>query len=368
MSILVLSSKTGGGHEMRANALLHFGDLLSTKTYIYRPLENGSSFYNFGTNLYNFIQKTYPGAHALYFKFLEKASLHRRSNQILGRDKYLRLVYGLQPKLIISVHAHLNHGYFDLVKHSVRGERTKFLIYCGELADGFGFSRHWVNPDVDAFWGPTKESINAAILRGMPKNKCTVVGPLLRSVFYKDVKNADREAFHKMCNLDKNQTYGVLATGANGANSHLAALKSLKKAGCNLKIIVLCGSSHSLINKVRSLSDRLGLNVRALPTISAKNMRILLTDCDWVFGRPGAGLTSEAISLGTRIYFDVSKGIMPQEHNNLNFLRSNGFPLVLVNRASDLGYKLNLIKEGTGVKLVPNKLKIMDCLGEMLRL
>ena len=72
MSILVLSSKTGGGHEMRANALLHFGDLLSTKTYIYRPLENGSNFYNFGTNLYNFIQKTYPGAHALYFKFLEK--------------------------------------------------------------------------------------------------------------------------------------------------------------------------------------------------------------------------------------------------------------------------------------------------------
>ena len=79
-----------------------------------------------------------------------------------------------------------------------------------------------------------------------------------------------------MYNLDKNPTYGVLATGANGANSHLAALKSLKKAGCNLKIIVLCGSSHSLINKVRSLSDRLGLNVRALPTISAKNMRILL--------------------------------------------------------------------------------------------
>ena len=79
--------------------------------------------------MYNFIQKTYPGAHALYFKFLEKASLHRRSNQIQGRDKYLRLVYGLQPKLIISVHAHLNHGYFDLVKHSVRGERTKFLIY-----------------------------------------------------------------------------------------------------------------------------------------------------------------------------------------------------------------------------------------------
>ena len=368
MSILVLSSKTGGGHEMRANALLHFGDLLSTKTYIYRPLESGSSLYSFGANLYNFIQKTYPGAHALYFKFLEIASLHRSSNLIQGREKYLRILNGLQPKLIISVHAHLNHGYFDLVKDSARGKKTKFLIYCGELADGVGFSRHWVNPNVDAFWGPTEESINAAIVRGMPKNKTSVIGPLLRSDFYEDVKKTEREAFQKMCKLEKNQPFGVLATGANGANSHVTALTSLKKAGCNLQIVALCGSSNSLINRVKSLSFKLGLNVTALPTISAKNMRILLADCEWVFGRPGAGLTSEAISLGTRILFDVSKGIMPQEHNNLNFLRSNGFSLLLVNRISDFGFKLNSLQEGTGVKLAPNKKRIMDGLEEMLRL
>jgi len=87
MSVLVLSSKTGGGHEMRAQALVDLSNHLGIDCKIYRPLESGSPIYSFGTGIYNLIQKTYPGLHKLYFRFLEIACLHRSSTFLLGKKK-----------------------------------------------------------------------------------------------------------------------------------------------------------------------------------------------------------------------------------------------------------------------------------------
>ena len=56
----------------------------------------------------------------------------------------------------------------------------------------------------------------------------------------------------------------------------------------------------------------------------------------WVFGRPGAGLTSEVVSSGTNMIFDVSGGIMPQEYNNLNFFKNQGQPPRVANNIETL--------------------------------
>ncbi|MBG30625.1 MAG: UDP-N-acetylglucosamine--LPS N-acetylglucosamine transferase [Opitutae bacterium] len=326
MKILVLTSSTGGGHDSRARALRLWAESdeaksagLEAEVKIERPLEQGSSLYGFGTWLYNAIQKSCPRLHKLYFPFLEKAGLHRNSTAILGSKRYQQTVSEFAPDIVFSVHAHLNHAYCDLARKAMPARPPTFVIYCGELSDGVGFSRHWINPEADLFTGPLEETCEAARSRGMPEDKTFRAGFLLRPPFYHKLP-ADQQAdfIRRKWDLDPALPLLVLGTGANGVNRHLKAVApycSLAKPG---QVVALCGSNERTRRALEALPESLGFELRALSTIDAEDMAPLLRSANLLFARPGAGTTSEAIVCGTPMLFDVSGGIMPQEQNNLN--------------------------------------------------
>jgi hypothetical protein len=88
----------------------------------------------------------------------------------LGARSWLKDVSLFDPKIVVSVHAHLNHGYIDLLKEQIY-ERLKVVIYCGELADGVGFSRHWINQKADLFLGPFKKPVRPQRIVGCQLKK-----------------------------------------------------------------------------------------------------------------------------------------------------------------------------------------------------
>ena len=152
MRLVILSSKTGGGHEVRAQAIQEFCNSLDIQSLLVRPLEESSSIYFLGTKIYNWIQRFHPRLHSIYFWLLEHASLHSNPKLIIGGNKFQDQIREFHPSAIISVHAHLNHGFRDLIQKAIpRSIFPKFMIYCGELDDGVGYSRHWVNPKADLF-------------------------------------------------------------------------------------------------------------------------------------------------------------------------------------------------------------------------
>ena len=326
MKILVLTSSTGGGHDARARALQLWAGSeeakeagLEAEVRIERPLEDGSRFYGFGTWLYNGIQKTWPRLHNVYFPFLERASLHRRPGRILGAKRFRETVAAFGPDVVLSVHAHLNHGYRDLALQAMPAEPPVFVIYCGELADGPGFSRHWINPEADLLAGPLDETCEAALERGMPEEKLFRAGFLLRPPFYRKLPPDEQANFvRRKWDLDPSRPLLVLGTGANGVNRHLKAVSPYWSLGKPGQVVALCGSNERTRRALEDLPDSLGFELRALPTIGAEQMAPLLRSADLLFARPGAGTTSEAILCGTPMLFDVSGGIMPQEQNNLN--------------------------------------------------
>ena len=167
---------------MRAFALKEWWINRGYAAEVFHPLEQTSALYRFGTNLYNFIQKKAPWCHSLYFKFLECAYLHRSSRLLIGRNHFKSFIEDFKPEVLVSVHAHLNHAYLDITKQCF--PESKFIIYCGEFADGKGFSRHWINPKADLFTGPFESTCEAAIRKGMPPSKVRVGGLLLRQAFH----------------------------------------------------------------------------------------------------------------------------------------------------------------------------------------
>ena len=124
MRILILSSSTGGGHDMRARSLESWCRKLSTdseplETFRFQALEESAGIYKFGVELYNWIQKKCPWLHLLYFNWLEIFQISASERLLLGKAKYIAQLEAIRPDVIVSVHAHTN---LAMGTAAVRGE------------------------------------------------------------------------------------------------------------------------------------------------------------------------------------------------------------------------------------------------------
>jgi processive 1,2-diacylglycerol beta-glucosyltransferase len=335
VNLLILSSSTGGGHNMRASALKYWWEQNGGSAKISHPLENSFQLYKLGSNFYNFVQKYYPAFHNVYFHFLEFACLHSKKSKILGARSWLKDVSLFDPKIVVSVHAHLNHGYIDLLKEQIY-ERLKVVIYCGELADGVGFSRHWINPKADLFLGPFQETCKAAKDRGMPIKKTLEVGPLLRPAFYESTDDSIKLQIFNKYKIHPDCPIILLGTGANGVNRHLEVLLSLRNLDTNFQVIALCGSNRKTFSKIQAFKEKLKFNVIPLLTVNDHEMALFLREAKFLFARPGAGTTTEAVVCGTPMIFDLSRGVMPQEVNNLNFWEIRNSKIIKTNKPKNV--------------------------------
>lgn len=322
MRILILTSSTGGGHNMRAAS---FKAWVEKKTHwevrIHHALENTHGLYRFGVGVYNWIQKTYPRLHHLYFNYLELAAMHRKAKRIMGAERFLEILRDFKPQALLSTHAHLNHGFFELARQELGRENIRCVTYCGELFGGYGFSKHWVNPDADLFIGAVEECSKTAVKLGMAPEKTWTGGFLLKPEFYeKNFSSQARERFlTEELGFDPNAFVLVLSTGAVGANNHLRILKQLEKRRRPLQVAVLCGKNKAAFQKVYRWGRKKGRILKVKPLAYWTRMSILFQSATAVVARPGTGTTSEAILCGTPVIMNGIGGIMPQEWITVKF-------------------------------------------------
>ena len=79
--ILILTSSTGAGHDVRAQAFAEWCFELyrhNVDVRIEQMLEKSSGFYSVGVGFYNWIQKKSPWIHKAFFLFVELLSLLNR--------------------------------------------------------------------------------------------------------------------------------------------------------------------------------------------------------------------------------------------------------------------------------------------------
>ncbi|MDG1324595.1 MAG: hypothetical protein P8P49_02430 [Opitutales bacterium] len=163
----------------------------------------------------------------------------------------------------------------------------------------------------------------------MPAQKTQVVGPLLRKAFYGEISEQQKRSFLTKHDISPNLPIFLLGTGANGVNRHLNVLHSLKKFNADYQVIALCGKNDNIYHEILKIKDLFKFKIIPLRIIDDEEMALLLQNASFLFARPGAGMTTEAIVCGTPIIFDISRGVMPQEINNLNFWRNRSDSIVL---------------------------------------
>jgi len=333
--VMVLTSSTGGGHDMRARALKSWSETAEGRKFglnveVHQALEDTHGVYGFGVTLYNRIQQFWPKLHHIYFNFLEHACLHDSAEKIWGRHRFIERVRKVQPDLIVSTHAHLNHGFFELAKWALPGRKIKCVTYCGELSGGYGFSRHWVNPKADLFIGAVEETCDAASTFGLHDARNWMGGFLLDPAFYQEKPSDEERAeyLREEFGFDSERFVLVLGTGANGANNHIRALNSLYEARVFPQVIALCGKKSETIDQILAWQkNHPRIPVRAIPYY--RQMSRLLSAASAVVARSGTGTTSEAILAGCPLIFNGIGGVMPQECITVKFCRKNAIGMLL---------------------------------------
>lgn len=327
MRWLILTSSTGTGHNMRADSLRQwaaqvYGDAVEVR--ILHVLESTHGLYKFGVELYNIIQRRAPLLHHLYFNYLELAGMHRRGSKILGSDAFSTVVREWRPDRVISVHAHTNHGFFDLARSALPAKPPLCITYCGELFGGYGFSRHWANPRADGFIGASPEVCAAALAVGTPAQNILFGGFMLRAPFYAPAADLDREAdtLAAELRLDPHAFTVLLSTGLAGANNHLPILRQLAASGQNLQVIALCSKNEAVRAQIEAFAAaHPALTIRALG--HTDRIPALKRLASVVVARPGTGATSEAIQLGTPLIHNGIGGVMPQELITVQYCRQH---------------------------------------------
>ncbi|MBI5394778.1 MAG: UDP-N-acetylglucosamine--LPS N-acetylglucosamine transferase [Verrucomicrobia bacterium] len=347
MRILILTSSTGGCHDMRARAFAEWAGAepqLNLVVQMHRPLEESHWFYAFGVGLYNWIQRTAPALHHVYFNFLELASIIRTRTP-LGAARFRAALEAARPDVVLSVHDSLNHTFFDYARAVLGRDRVRCVTYCDELSGGYGFSRHWVNPAADLLGGAVPETCQAAIRWGMAPEKTLVGGFVTRRSFYEPAPNAgERDAFIRgQLQLDPRKFILLLMASGRGAQNHVRLLEALKRARVDTQVVALCGDSPHAASAVAAWAQaNPSLLVRVLPhdTDVGRLMRCVSA----VVARPGAGVCSEAIVSHCSLLINSLGGLMPQELINVKFCRKHGLGEI-IRRPDDLARRVARWKE-----------------------
>ena len=332
MRTLILTSSTGGGHNMRASSFVHWtqeklGAEAAGEIQIHKCLENTHGLYRFGVGLYNRIQRHFPWAHHLYFNFLEVAGLHAKRERLLGVERFRAILDHVRPQVIISTHGSLNHGFFEEARSYLGTENVRCVTYCGELFGGYGFSRHWVNPEADLFIGAVPETCEMARRLGMPAERTVLGGFLLNPSFYRPgLSPTERATLLRGLGLDPERFTLLLSTGEHGAHNHLALLNAIhdQQPRKDLQVITLCGRDAGCLDTMRAWSKE-HPSFPVLPLPHSHMMHLLMQASDAIVARPGTGTTSEAIISGCPIIFNNLGGFMPQEWITLRFAKQHGF-------------------------------------------
>ncbi len=327
LRVLILTSRTGGGHDARAAAFRDWAERLygaDVEVRIDHTLERSSVFGAGGVAVYNLIQRKAPWSHHGYYNVGEAFGALQGEDVRLGRRYYDALLREYQPDVIMSVHSMLNRGYLARARRIL--EKPVFCAtYCGEFSGGYGFSRNWVTPEVDVFFGRTQETLEAARQLGLPEHKLACLGHLLKPVFYEPRMSATQRAeyLRDAVGLKPGRFTLLLGTGGAAAQNHRIVLNELLPVAERLQVIAVCGHSQSCCEGLGEWRERHPeLPLAVLPYTF--EMHRLMQVASAVVTRPGTTTCAEALQLGCPVLFNRIGGTMPQELCTLRWFEARG--------------------------------------------
>jgi UDP-N-acetylglucosamine:LPS N-acetylglucosamine transferase len=302
--ILILSSKTGGGHVSLAEALR---DQL-THDFAVEIVDPQPRVVHWH---YRLVSRHALWLWAAEFKtgdtpgrslFVHKASAALFAPNLAG------LLRRSQPDLVISTYPFLTYEVVQAMHRS--GVRRPFVML---FADPNGVHHSWLTErDAAATFAPTRETHAQALAAGFAPERLHLTGWPVRGQFYRCHEAARAETLGRL-GLCPDRFTVFLQGGGEGAARIARTVENLLPVP-GIQIILAVGTNRALTERFTTVH-----NLR--PLAFTKEIAPFMAAADVVMGKAGPNVLFESVTLGKP--FIATAYIPGQEEDNLEFIRKH---------------------------------------------
>ncbi|HVB25707.1 MAG TPA: glycosyltransferase [Ktedonobacteraceae bacterium] len=302
-NILILTSKTGGGHVSLAESLR---DRLAN-SYAIEIVDPQPIFFHLHYRLVSRYALWLWAAEFQYTDTPRRALFaHRVFTRLVARHLHT-LVKRLQPVCIITTYPFLSYEVMRVLEQL--NTRIPFAML---LADPNNVHASWLTErHAAAIFAPTRETYAQCLQAGIDPQRVHLTGWPVRNQFY-HAERVSRIETLKRLHLDPNRFTIFLQGGGEGAAKFGRTVETVLSASENLQVILATGTNTALLNHFSNVN-----NLHALPF--TKEIATYMAVSDVVMGKAGPNMLFESVTLGKP--FIATAYIPGQEEGNLDFIR-----------------------------------------------
>ncbi|MCM1514790.1 MAG: glycosyltransferase [Anaeroplasma bactoclasticum] len=318
MNILLLSCKTGGGHDACANALKEQFEQMGHTAFVFDYLQlAGEKVAKRVANTYVKTVQRVPqlfGAAYRIGMFVSKHSEHSP-------------VYLANKKMAKYLEAYLDEHHYDAIvmTHLFPAETLTYMKRLGMklpphimVMTDYTCIPFLEETDCDAYIVPHSKLQEECIARGMDKEKLHPLGiPFSPQILSTLTKEEARQKLH----LSLDQSVALLVGGSMGAGNLTKLVKTFSKhpKASNIQLVVICGNNQKVYRK---LSKICLADTRFILLKHTNEMPLYMKATDIIYTKPGGLTTTEAAA--SRIPLVHTFPIPGCENANLTFFNTLG--------------------------------------------
>ncbi|GCF10336.1 MGDG synthase family glycosyltransferase [Dictyobacter arantiisoli] len=305
-TILILTSKTGGGHISLAEALR---DCLQDADTTIEMLDPQSSFFHWH---YRLLSRYALWLWSTEFQFLNTPQRSHFTHRIFARlvaKKLGAAIQRLQPDLIITTYPYLTYEVVQWLK-----QQKMNIPFTMLFTDPKDVHASWLTEKrADATLAPTNETYEQAISAGFEVKRLHQVGWPVRMQFV-NTDTSQRDETLQGLNLDPAKFTIFLQGGGEGAARFGRTVERLLSIDPTIQIILATGTNYSLQEQFKHVSN-------IYPLSFTKDIARYMAAADVIMGKAGPNMLFEAVTLGKP--FIATTYIPGQEKANLAFIRQH---------------------------------------------
>jgi UDP-N-acetylglucosamine:LPS N-acetylglucosamine transferase len=328
-NILILTSKTGGGHISLAEALRDLletdgqmgggkneKDTKDTKAPAITIVDPQPGFFHLH---YRFVSRYALWLWAAEFQFFDtprRALLAHYNFSRLVRHQLTALLDKMKPDLILTTYPFLSYEVMCVLE-----QRSSTAPLVMLFSDANGVHATWLTErHAAATFATTRETYEQALATGFPFECLHLVGWPVRAQFSRVNLLSQETQKEKLThlNLDPKRFTVFLQGGSEGAARIDRTIANILAAGANagdLQIILATGTNYALRERYKSMSNIaiLSYTKEIAPFMAASNV---------IMGKAGPNMLFESVMLGKP--FIATAYIPGQEQANLPFIQRYG--------------------------------------------
>ena len=317
-NILILTSKTGGGHVSLAEAvrdMLDEGTLHAAAPAI-SIIDPQPSFFHLH---YRFVSRYALWLWAAEFQFFDtprRAMLAHRVFTRLVRRQLNSLLDSIQPDLIVTTYPFLSYEVKRILE-----QRALTIPLVLLFSDANGVHSAWLTErQATAALATTRETYDQALATGFAPEHLHLVGWPVRAQFLHAYTMSQQERAERLrqLNLDPERFTIFLQGGSEGAARVHRTIENVLDTHATkgeIQIILATGTNTALLARYKDVPS-------LAPLSYSKDIASFMALADVVMGKAGPNMLFESVMLGKP--FIATAYIPGQEQANLPFIQRHG--------------------------------------------